>query len=62
MGKYPNGAVFFRSVKSERLLGCRFVSRQKANREILDYTAYCNSIRLHWTLGYLSPMAYEKEQ
>jgi transposase InsO family protein len=29
--------------------------------EILDYIGYYNSIRLHSTLGYKSPMAYEKE-
>ncbi len=53
---------FFRSLKSERLTGCRFVTRNEAKNEILDYITYYNSIRLHSTLGYLSPMAYEKEQ
>ena len=53
---------FFRSLKSERLTGCRFITRDEAKKEILDYITYYNSIRLHSTLGYLSPMAYEKEQ
>ena len=53
---------FFRSLKSERLTACRFVTRSEAKNEILDYITYYNSIRLHSTLGYLSPMAYEKEQ
>lgn len=53
---------FFRSLKSERLTACRFVNRSEAKNEILDYITYYNSIRLHSTLGYLSPMAYEKEQ
>jgi transposase InsO family protein len=53
---------FFRSLKSERLTACRFVTRKEANMEILDYITFYNSIRLHSTLGYLSPMAYEKEQ
>ena len=53
---------FFRSLKSERLTACRFVTRNEANLEILDYITFYNSIRLHSTLGYLSPMAYEKEQ
>jgi putative transposase len=53
---------FFRSLKSERLTACRFLTRNDAKNEILDYIAYYNSIRLHSTLGYLSPMEYEKEQ
>lgn len=53
---------YFRSLKSERLTACRFVTRKEAEKEILDYITFYNSIRLHSTLGYLSPMAYEKEQ
>jgi len=53
---------FFRSLKSERLTACRFFTRNEAKNEILDYLTFYNSIRLHSTLGYLSPMAYEKEQ
>lgn len=53
---------FFRSLKSERLTACRFVSRNEAKMEILDYITFYNSIRLHSTLGYVSPMAYEKKQ
>jgi transposase InsO family protein len=53
---------FFRSLKSERLTACRFVTRNEAKNEILDYITFYNSIRLHSTLGYVSPMAYEKEQ
>lgn len=53
---------FFRSLKSERLTAYRFVTRNEAKNEILDYITFYNSIRLHSTLGYLSPMAYEKEQ
>jgi transposase InsO family protein len=52
---------FFRSLKSERLTGLRFFSRNEARNEILDYITFYNSVRLHSTLGYLSPMAYEKE-
>lgn len=53
---------FFRSLKSERLTACRFFTRNEAKNEILDYITFYNSIRLHSTLGYLSPMEYEKEQ
>jgi transposase InsO family protein len=53
---------FFRSLKSERLTAYSFATRKQAEMEILDYITFYNSIRLHSTLGYLSPMAYEKEQ
>lgn len=52
---------FFRSLKSERLTACRFHTRGQAKIEILDYISYYNGIRLHSTLGYLAPIAYEKE-
>ena len=53
---------FFRSLKSERLSSCRFIARSAAKLEILDYITYYNFLRLHSTLGYKSPMEYEKEQ
>ena len=53
---------FFRSLKSERIDHYRFFTRNEAKNEILDYITFYNSIRLHSTLGYLSPMEYEKEQ
>ena len=52
---------FFRSLKSERLSSFRFITRQSAEIQILDYISYYNSIRLHSTLGYRTPFAYEKE-
>ena len=51
---------FFRSLKSERLGYCRFVLRKAAKAEVLDYITFYNADRLHSTLGYLSPMDYEK--
>ncbi len=53
---------FFRSLKSERLTACRFVTRNAAKNEILDYITFYNSLRLHSYLGYVSPMQFEKEQ
>ncbi len=52
---------FFRSLKSERLSDCRFVTRSSAEIEVLDYISYYNSIRLHSTLGYKTPFEYEKK-
>jgi transposase InsO family protein len=53
---------FFGSLKTERLESYRFATRKAAHIEILDYITYYNFIRLHSTLGYQSPMQYEKEQ
>ncbi len=52
---------FFRSLKSERLSDYRFVTRASAKMQVLDYISYYNSSRLHSTLGYKTPFAYEKE-
>ena len=52
---------FFRSLKSERLSDFRFVTRSAAEAQVLDYITYYNTIRLHSTLGYKTPFAYEKE-
>ncbi len=52
---------FFRSLKSERLDYCRFADRMEAKMVILDYITFSNANRLHSTLGYRSPMDYEKE-
>ena len=51
---------FFRSLKSERLAFYRFISRNAAKAEVVDYITFYNAYRLHSTLGYMSPMDYEK--
>jgi len=38
------------------------LTRNEAKNEILDYITFYNSIRLHSTLGYLTPMAFEKKK
>jgi transposase InsO family protein len=52
---------FFRSLKSERLSDCRFVTRKAACIEVVDYITYYNVYRIHSTLGYKTPFEYEKE-
>ena len=52
---------FFRRLKSERLSNYAFTTRKSAMMEVQDYTIYYNGIRLHSTLGYQSPLTYEKE-
>lgn len=48
------------SLKRARTHGVRFATRQAAQSEVMDWLAFYNSTRLHSTLGYVSPMRYEK--
>jgi transposase InsO family protein len=52
---------FFRSLKSEHLNYERFSSKEMAKLSILDYIAFYNGRRIHSTLGYKSPIAFERE-
>lgn len=52
---------FFGSLKSERIDGKNYLTREQAQADVIDYIEmFYNSQRLHSTLGYLSPMQYEK--
>lgn len=53
---------FFGSLKSERTEYKKYITRIQAKADIIDYMEmFYNSQRLHSTLGYLSPLAYEKQ-
>lgn len=51
--------TLFGSLKVERLHGLRFVTRRQAKDEVMDWLRFYNHRRMHSTLGYLSPMAFE---
>ncbi|MEN5167922.1 IS3 family transposase, partial [Achromobacter kerstersii] len=54
---------FFLSLKVERLWTSRYATRADAQRDIQDYIEnFYNTRRLHSTLGYLTPAAYEASQ
>ena len=51
---------FFLSLKMERVRQRRYANHDEAKADIHHYiVAFYNSARLHSTLGYLSPVAYE---
>ena len=48
------------SLKVARLHGRRFDTRRAAMDEVIDWLSFYNHRRLHSTLGYVSPMQYER--
>ncbi|RKT21247.1 transposase InsO family protein [Paraburkholderia sp. RAU2J] len=50
---------FFLNLKMERLWQCQYANHDEARRDINQYiVGFYNAVRLHSTLGYLSPVAY----
>jgi putative transposase len=57
------GAVhFFSSLKTERTARKTYRTRNQAKADVFDYIErFYNARRRHSTLGYLSPMQFEKQ-
>ncbi len=64
VGSAPDNAIsesFVASLKCELLHRHRFISREAARTAIFDYIeGFYNRVRLHSSLGYLSPSDYEQ--
>jgi len=50
----------FRSLKAERVYLTRYASYQEVKIDLFDYVRFYNHRRRHSTLGYLSPMEFER--
>jgi transposase InsO family protein len=51
---------FFLNLKMERVWQRQYANHDEARRDITQYiVGFYNPVRLHSTLGYLSPAAYE---
>lgn len=60
---YDNACAetFFHSLKVELTHGERYATRQALRRELFAYIeTYYNTVRLHSTLGYVSPVTFEQ--
>lgn len=59
---WDNAAMesFFSSLKTERTAGKTYRSRDEVRADVFDYIErFYNANRLHSTIGYVSPMAFE---
>jgi putative transposase len=52
--------TLFGSLKVERLHGMRFETRRQAKDEVVDWLTFYSRKRMHSTLGYTNPMAFEE--
>jgi putative transposase len=61
---WDNAAMesFFSSLKTERIARKTYRTRNQAKAEVFDYIErFYNPTRRHSTLGYLSPMEFERQ-
>jgi putative transposase len=61
-GLLGNAAIegFFRPLKAERVFLTLYTSHHWAKTDLFDYVRFYNHRRPHSTLGYLSPMDFER--
>ena len=53
---------FFKTLKRELAEGRSYGTRDEAKQDIFKYIElYYNRVRMHSTLGYMSPMEYERQ-
>ena len=63
LGQRADGEALFASLKKELVHEADFATRQVARAAIFEYIeVFYNNQRLHSSLGYVSPAAYEKSE
>ena len=64
-GAPPGNAVaesFFKTLKGESVEGRSYGTRDEAEQGVFKHIElYCNRVRMHPTLGYMSPVEYERQ-
>lgn len=54
---------FFSTLKTEQVHGARYVTRDQARGDIVNYIEmFYNSKRIHSYLGYMNPMEWEEKR
>jgi len=59
-GDNPHAESFFHSLKAELIRGACFRTEHALRAQLRNYMRYYNTIRLHSSLNYLSPLAFEQ--
>ena len=52
---------FFHSLKAEAIPECHFATDRELRTALRSYIRYYNGTRAHSTLGYRSPIAFERQ-
>lgn len=60
-GDNAHAESFFHSLKAELIRGTRFATESALRGALRSYMAYYNTVRLHSSLSYRSPLAFEHQ-
>jgi putative transposase len=60
-GDNPHAESFFHTLKAELMRGMRFATESVLRTQLRRYMRYYNTKRLHSSLNYLSPLAFEQK-
>ena len=59
-GDNAHAESFFHSLKAELTRGVQFPTEHALRRQLAQYIRYYNTVRFHSSLGYRSPIAFER--
>jgi transposase InsO family protein len=59
-GDNPHAESFFHSLKAELIRGTTFATEQQLRVALQGYVRYYNTVRLHSSLHYVAPVAFER--